>query len=144
MTDRENDYGEPDPVYSVIASFLDGEAVDSSGLKHALATPEGLDYLVDLLALRESVRSTFPSEATAHRGRPWFSRSRSISIAAAMVLAALSGYLVGQRFDPVGRPAQVSESPVMIEFNQPTAVPVPTRVIQLQPGVNWKDTSGGD
>jgi hypothetical protein len=142
MTNLENDDEQPDPVSSVIAAFVDGEAVESSVLKQALATPAGRDYLVDLLSMRGLMRSTFPSEATVLRPPSWFSQASTI--VAAILLAALSGYLVGQRSGPLARRAQVDTSPVMIEFDQPATAPPPTRVIQLQRGLNWKDTTGGD
>ena len=144
MTSLENDDQQPDPVSSAIAAFIDGEAVDSFVLKQALATPAGRDYLVDLLSMRGLMRSTFPSEATVLRPPSWFRRASTI--AAAIVLAAVGGYLAGQKFDPAARRAQVDTAPVMIEFHQPvpSPAPTPTRVIQLQPGRNWKDTTGGD
>jgi hypothetical protein len=39
----------------IIAAFIDGERVDASRLAQALVAPEGREYLVDLLALRELV-----------------------------------------------------------------------------------------
>src|SRR4051812_42812959 len=98
MTTLENDDKQPDPAFSVIAAFIDGEAVESSALKQALAVLEGRDYLVDLLSIRGFVRSTFPSEAMVPRPTSWFRRAGAI--AAAIVLAALGGYLAGQKFDP--------------------------------------------
>ena len=142
MTSLETDDEQPDPVLSVIAAFMDGEPVESSVLKEALAMPAGRDYLIDLLSMRGLMRSTFPSEATIPRPTSWFRRASTI--AAAIVLAALGGYLAGQKFDPAARRAQVDTAPVMIEFHQPAPAPAPTRVIQLQPGLNWKDSTGGD
>lgn len=142
MTSLENDDKQPDSVSSAIAAFIDGETVDIVALKQALATAAGRDYLVDLLSMRGMMRSTFSSEVTVVR-RPTSFR-HAIPIAAAIALAALGGYIAGQKFDRLAKGAQVEATPVMVEFHQPPPVPAPTRVIQLQPGVNWKDASGRD
>ena len=80
MTSLEHDDEQPDPVFAVIAAFIDGEAVESVVLKQALAMPAGRDYLVDLLSIRGSMRSTFPSEATALRPRSRFKAASSVNV----------------------------------------------------------------
>src|SRR5260370_15331462 len=91
--------------------------------------------------MRGLMRSTFPSETTVLRPPSWFSHASTI--AAAIVLAAFGGYLAGQKLDPVARRAQLDTPPVMIELHQPAPAAAPTRAIQLQPGLHWKDTPGG-
>lgn len=45
----------PDVMLDVISTFLDGERVEPDDLKRALESPEGRDYIVDLLTLREAI-----------------------------------------------------------------------------------------
>jgi hypothetical protein len=117
----------------VIASFMDGERVDADAFKRALGTEEGRDYLVDLVALRAVVeRDTTALSAIAPRRRRlkgW------LAAAAAVTVLACGSYLLGARTADSRAPA----------LGTPAAdpPPAPTRVIELEPGVNWTESSGG-
>jgi hypothetical protein len=49
------DVAERQAHYEVIAAFADGERVDTTALRAALADEAGRDYLIDLVAMREIV-----------------------------------------------------------------------------------------
>jgi hypothetical protein len=125
-----------------IDAFLDREQVDPGLLKQALSTEEGRQYLVDLLTLRELTVDQVPPEQVA-TGSRMPSSGRVVAMAAAIVLSVGGGFVVGQHFDGVLPDRELSSSPVVIEVIQPPSAPTPTHVIQLEPGVNWKN-EGGD
>jgi hypothetical protein len=140
-TEQQMDAPVPEP-FGVIAAFLDGERVDGAALKSALATADGRDYLVDVLALRRSVLLT-PTSVVApvvRERRPIASRW-----AAAIVVAGLSsvaGYAVGER---TGFAAERAASPgveAVTQLAAPTAAPQPTIVIQLESSRS-ADAAGG-
>jgi hypothetical protein len=131
-------------LHDAIAAFVDGERVDQDRLKEALADPAGRDYLVDLLALRELVNA----EGAALGGRPVpvrdVARSRInrlswIAAAAMLAIGTFGGYVAGMRSVDRARPS----TPVVVE-RAPLAAPAPTRVIRLEPGVNWEEKRGSD
>lgn len=142
MTKPENEYEDPIGGHVAIAAFLDGEDVDASALKLALADAEGRDYLVDLLVLRRSVQATFEPRGTV-APVPRTSRRRALAVAAAVVVSLGSGYAAGRHLE-VAETRESEMSPVVVEFGQfaPPPAPAPTRVIQLTPGRNWKDEGG--
>lgn len=120
----------------IIAAFVDGERVDPNALKQALGTAEGRDYLVDLAALRELVdRETTVLVTAPPRQRRLLSW---VGAAAAVAVLATGSYFLGQRSATAER--HVSDGPVATTTDTP---PAPTRVIQLEPGVNWTESSGG-
>jgi hypothetical protein len=127
--------------FEVIAAFLDGERVDPAALTNALATPEGRAYLVDVVALREL---TSDANAQPFVGRlltpPRASRTRWLSAAAALVLTA-GAYLAGHHAGLTGRPGEPARSTTTSTSAPPA--PAPTRVIHFQPGVDWKEATGG-
>ena len=98
--------------FEVIGAFADGERIDGEALKQALSTPEGRDYLVDLLALRQVVRKTEPSVVARRRIRPlrW-------AAAAALLLARGGAWFYASGSS--GRP------------------PAPDRVVKLERGLDW-------
>ena len=128
----------------IVAAVIDGERVNSDRLAEALSAPEGREYLIDLLALRELVEERAPlaSREIEHpmmRVRwPWLSLA-----AAVLAIATLAGgYAAGLReglLHPSSRSVQVGAYP------SSTAIPapVPTRVIRLESGVTWQETIGG-
>ena len=137
-------------THDVIAAFADGERVSAEVLQDALSQPEGRAYLVDLLVLRDLVdvsaiapSSDVPARSAAHRrGRGW------VGIAAGLVIAALAGYAAGQRTADTDRapvPTAVVEATAPSDPASPGPVvaPAPTRVITLQPGVDWQEQVGG-
>lgn len=133
----------------LVDAFVDGERVDTSRLRAALRNDDAVDYLVDALALRDVVTENVPTvlhpegvpaistpkmeRRTFRFGnrRPRFA-SRWLT-AAAVVLAAGGGFMAGV-WAPGGSPdATISDD-----------APAPTRVIELEPGVNWTESSGGN
>jgi hypothetical protein len=132
----------PDPALLVVESFIDGESVDLEALKDALSRPEGREHLVDLLALREAVWATAPRAfAVGERKRTRFERGvRWFAAAAGVVLSLTTGYVAGH--EAAARPEAASGVEAVMSPAAP-ALPEPTRVISLRPGVNWTETSGG-
>ena len=149
-----------DGRFEIIDAFVDGERVDPAALKLALAESGGRDYLVDAWLIRETVQEEIaaeavappPASAPAGRRVPWL-----IAVAAA-VICLIGGYLLGARLQrqaspsgapitstataPASTPAGVDVTPrpeVLTSF----PVPQPTRVIRLEMGANWKESSGG-
>ena len=124
----------------VVASLADGEAVDSEALRVALDDPAVRAYLVDLIALRQSVGTMSEQLPVQWRERRTFlSRVGWMAAAAAVVLSLTAGYVAGQRTVEAA-PAPAVETFVTIG---PTAVaPKPTRVVTLRPGVNWAEKEG--
>jgi hypothetical protein len=135
--------------FEVIAAFLDGERVDPAALKHALASAEGRDYFVDILALREMTTDRAPDapvvlSRVAPRRAPWV---RRVGAAAAVVVCVVGAFVAGHRS------ADVPASPVAPAVGsdrpgggtgRPVSAPPPTSVIRFQPGVDWTETSGGN
>jgi hypothetical protein len=132
----------PDPGLLVIESFLDGEPVNPQSLAEALAQPEGREYLVELLALREAVSATGPHGwATLERKRPRGARGVPwLAAAAGVVLSLTTGYLAGQE---AAQPPPAESGVEAVMDSAAPALPEPTRVIPLRPGVNWTETSRG-
>jgi hypothetical protein len=130
----------PEP-FAAIAAFLDGERVDTAALKHALSTDEGRDYLVDVLALRQSAIEmepvAFPIPPAAQRRR-----LAGVTAAAIAIVASAFGYVVGGQTDPIGRSsASVSSVEAVVDVSMPPQAPEPTEIVRLLSGVNWT-TSG--
>jgi hypothetical protein len=129
-----------DEPYLVVAALADGEHVDADALRSALTDAAVRDYLVDLVALRQSVRTTDELSAARWQDRrSLWGRVGWLSAAAAVVVSLTAGYLAGQRMAQAA-PLPIVETVVHLE-SQPTA-PRPTRVIPLRPGVNWTETAG--
>ena len=126
-----------------IAAFVDGERVDPSLLDQALATPDGREYLIDLLALRELVEDrTLAGEREIVRREMSF-RWPWLSLAAAVLAAVtLGGYMAGLRQGHVQEPGR-SVQAISPQASNPLAPPAPTQVIRLQSGVNWQEQIGG-
>jgi hypothetical protein len=132
----------PEPVaepYAVVEAFLDGEAVDPTKLRHALDEPGVRNHLVDLLVLREGIRTITPGAWTAAHAAPR-ARVRWLAAAAAVLVALSAGYYTGQRTVAASGP---SGAETIVAVESPPAPPAPTTVIKLEPGVNWTvDLSG--
>ena len=122
-------------IESTIDAFVDGETVDPAALDAALAAAEGRAYLIDALAMRQLLSDGPAAVAPVRRPRAPLSYAR----AAAVVLALVGlGYAAGVRTPP--------REPLVVPASsaQSAAPPEPTRVIELQPGVNWHESKGGD
>src|SRR6185436_535172 len=117
--------------FEVIAAFVDGERVDPIALKSALASPEGRDYLVEMVALREVVaRDTIAADAAnARPARRWL-----VGAAAAIVLSLGGGMALGHRLASHVDTAAIAAAEV--------AAPQPTRVIEVAPDASYIKPEG--
>lgn len=104
-----------------IAAFLDDERVDPIALKLALATDEGRDYLVELVAMRELIAiPTAPSAAIAPTP-PGAASWRGLVAAAAVALTVgIAGYAAGHF---------TAERRIAAEREEANKAPTPTREI---------------
>ena len=136
----------------IIAAFADGEDVAAEDLRAALATDEGRDYLIDVLALRRlvgdpiSVQVGRPSRAGAPAGRPAYMGWLTGLAAALVVASATGGFFVGRQMTA---PTQVSNAApaVTVQATPPELLipaPSPSRVIHLQTGKDWTERAGGN
>ena len=131
----------PEPVdvpYAVVEAFVDGESIDPEALRLALEQRDARDHFVDLLVLREGVRTMAPGAWTGSNRTPQRGVLRWIAAAAAVLVSLSAGYYTGQR-TVTAAGSQGVETMVAVE-STPVA-PKPTQVIKLQPGVNWTDVS---
>jgi len=121
----------------VIDGFVDGQRVDASALKNALATAEGRDYLVDAWLLREALQSDGTVAGAAPNAivpRQSLRRSsRSWLVAAAVSGSLISGYALGH-LTPRETAIAPPQPTTSIETRPVSAfpVPAPTRVIQVE------------
>ena len=110
--------------HAVISAFLDDEPFEPQALAEALADPEGRQLLIDFVLLRHVAQSeasagVVASEPTRHSKRlPYF------VAAAAVVIALVGGYQLGQL-----QPTDESRRP-----------PAATRVVQSAPV--WLEVGG--
>lgn len=101
-------------THEVISAFLDDEPFDARALADALSDPEGRAQLIDLLALRHVMQPGREAMAVERPRRN--SGLRALLAAAAMVVALVGGYALGQRQSETGRsdappPTRVVEAP---------------------------------
>lgn len=82
-------------TYEVISAFLDDEAFDPGELARALTEPDGRALLIDLLALRGVMQPGKEAIPVERPRRP--TALRALAAAAALVMALVGGYVVGQR-----------------------------------------------
>lgn len=139
--------------HDVIAAFVDNEPVGAEELDAALATPDGREYLIDLLVLRGLVSdgltgSVKPAGTAARTPTAGGRGSKSVFwlpvAAAALVAAGLgAGFVAGRVLDrraPEPTPAAVVEAAPI----EATSAPAPTHVIHMEKGVDWNERSGGN
>jgi hypothetical protein len=135
-------------IHNVIAAFADGERVPPDALNAALADESGRAYFIDLLVLRGLVHAAgpeldLPRLAPLARDR-WPRFATWVGVAAALVVSVLGGYAVGRRTAPVAlAPAVAAIVEPAAAPARPATAPLPTRVIRLEPGVDWKENIGG-
>ena len=143
MTDRTESNEHIPELHAVVEEFLDGEMVDPSRLRAALADEAARDHFVDLLIIRRAVHGLDALTTSAvHRPRAAWPRKKWLAAAAAAVLVSVTaGYVAGQRALAAAIVPSTVEA-VVIPDDEPAA-PTPTRSITLKPGVNWTDSSGG-
>jgi len=110
--------------HEVISAFLDDEPFEPQALADALADPAGRDLLIDFVLLRHVAQppETAGVVTPAPAARP--KRPLYLVAAAAVVVALLGGYQLGQR-----QAADASLRP-----------PAATRVVQSEPV--WQEVGG--
>lgn len=129
--------------FTVIGAFLDRERVDPDALVEALSSDEGRQYLVEVVMLREVTTDHTPATEPRMplRGRRY---PMWLTLAATITIGAAGGYVAGHQRG-AGEGAATLTRPG-IETGVISVVPVappPTRVITLEPGVNWHEEMGG-
>ena len=134
-------------LHECIAAFADGEPVDPERLDRALSDVEGRAYLIDLLVLRglygrraatTTIAEALPPAATRPKGVRWLAAAAAI-----VIVSVLGGYVAGRQ----SRMPVAIESAVSAPATQPDptlTAPPATRVIRLEPGVDWSERGGGD
>lgn len=118
-----------------VAAFIDGERVDPIALKRALATDEGRDYLVELVAMRELIAgptvTTAAIIATPARSSSW----RGLAAAAVVALTVgIAGYAVGN---------VRAERKIAAEREEANRAPMPTREIPPEAAILSDRIVGG-
>ena len=88
-------------THEVISAFLDDEPFDANALAAALSDPEGRAQLIDLLALRHVMQPGRDAMAAMQPKKS--SGLRAVLAAAAMVVALVGGYALGQRQSESGK-----------------------------------------
>jgi hypothetical protein len=88
-------------THEVISAFLDDEPIDADQLAKALSDPEGRALLIDLLALRHVVQPAKEALAVAQPTKG--AAIRAVLAAAAVVIALVGGYALGERQGEIGR-----------------------------------------
>ena len=94
-------------AHDVISAFLDDEPFDARQLAEALSEPAGRDLLIDLIALRHLAQTDDEEPHTLRDQKPWRSSLRAMIAAAAVLVALVGGYFVGERRNETG----LSEAP---------------------------------
>ena len=112
-------------THEVISAFLDDEPFDANQLEEALAEPAGRHLLIDLIALRHLARSDDKEPHTLRVQKPRRTSLRAIVAAAAVLVALVGGYLVGERHSETGLPG----------------APAATRVVDAPPA--WQQLPPG-
>ena len=130
----------PDPAHLVVEAFLDGETLERSALLQALTDPDAREHFVDLLVLRHGIAALEPSAWSAGSAARPQPRRRWWAAAAVVILSVATGFLAGQRTVDATTNAAAVEA-VAAPSNSVVA-PRPTRVVALEPGVNWTESTG--
>ena len=112
-------------AHEVISAFLDDEPFDARQLAEALSEPAGRDLLIDLIALRHLAQTDDEEPHTLRDQKPWRSSLRAMIAAAAVLVALVGGYFVGERRSETG----LSKAPAATRV-----VDVPAAWQELPPG----------
>ena len=99
-------------THEVISSFLDDEPFSANELAEALSHPEGRALLIDLIALRDLAQTEGPASPRLAIDVPWRSSVRKLVAVAAVLVALVGGYLVGER--RTERAASVAPPPTRV------------------------------
>ena len=108
----------------VISAFLDDEAFEPQALSDALSHPAGRELLIDLVLLRHVAQSDESARIVTAAPVPRPKRPLYALAAAAVLVALLGGYQLGQQHSTV-------------DSLEP---PAPTRVVQAEPA--WHEVRG--
>jgi hypothetical protein len=108
----------------VISAFLDDEAFEPQELSDALSHPAGRELLIDLVLLRHVAQSDESAHIVTAAPVPRPKRPLYALAAAAVLVALLGGYHLGQQ-----QSAPASQQP-----------PAATRVVQAEPV--WQEVGG--
>ena len=145
-------------VQDVIAAFADGEPVTAEEVRSSLASEDGREYLIDLLAIRGLIRPC-GADDTARASGPFSDTGIEASVsaprvprlvwaaaaAALVAVSTLAGFSAGRMTQA---PAAPGAPTITVLAAPPPAfsidVPAPTRVIQLKHGQDWNEQSGGN
>ena len=130
--------------FDALAAWVDGEPVARTDVALALETPEGRDYVLDLMALRHMVDVTTPTllpKAAPHQRRRW----PALAAAAAVVLCAAGGFAAGRLVAPVQLATPNVPGATVVPVVTPISItaPAPTRVIRLKEDTSWRESGGG-
>lgn len=128
-----------DPVAAAsmtLEAFLDGETVERAALRDALADEGAREHFLDLLVLRGGIAALGPAAWSAPQPARRY-RTRWWTAAAVVVLSLAAGFVAGQRTVDATAFAAVE----MVGPARGARAPKPTRVISLEPGVNWKESA---
>jgi len=107
-------------THEVISAFLDDEPFDAGELARTLSDPSGRALLIDLIALRHVVQPEAMVAPSRPEGRsPW----RPLLAAAAMVVALVGGYFIGDARNAIDRAEPPAPSRV-VQANDWQALPV--------------------
>ena len=132
--------------HDVIGAFVDNEPIEAEDLAAALATPDGRDYLIDLLVLRGLVADgggALTRSAGAAKKTSRYAFWLPAVAAALLTLGAGGGYLAGRVLS--NHPSVSAPVASDSEISTPGAVaPAPTHVIRMEKGVDWNERSGGN
>ena len=111
--------------HEVISAFLDDEPFEPQALTEALADPAGRELLIDFILVRHVAESEESASVVKPTPGPGSKRPVYLVAAAAVLVALLGGYQLGQRQLPDDSPPP----------------PAATRVVQSAPV--WQEVGGG-
>ena len=134
-----------DDRFAVIDAFVDGERVDTAGLKQALADAGGRDYFVDAWLLREGVQDEILREPVPQmplRGRA--DRRWPLLALAASIVCLVGGAFAGYRFADRARPADAAQQTIQTPAMTSFPAPAPTRSIPVEFTADGGASRGGD
>lgn len=110
--------------HDVISAFLDDEPFEPQALAEALADPDGREVLIDFVLLRHAVQLDESAVSAPHAPPLGIKKPLRWAAAAALVVALVGGYELGQR-------ESTDDSP---------GPPAPTRVVQSDTA--WQELGG--
>lgn len=110
--------------HEVLSAFLDDEPFEPQALAEALAEPAGRELLIDFVLLRHVAQSEEPARVSTPMPTRRSKRVLRWIAAAAVVVALVGGYQLGQRKSADDAPR----------------LPAATRVVQSEPV--WQELAG--